>query len=73
MIEHIVSISVDRESTIAPSSSPPIRAQTKITTSNQWRIFISGELESDNPSNAIKLLHELQEQVNKIRKAYGNE
>lgn len=65
MIEHKVSIGLQRESTENKSNKKPF-----VAAANVWQIFISGDLAADDPQSAISLLEELQAQVEKIRRAY---
>ena len=73
MLQHKERIEVGCEvvAALKNSTSHNPEYQKKATASCLWEIHITGDLDSDNPSEAIALLHELQEQVNKIRAAYG--
>ena len=70
MIQHKVLIAMERESMAQESCSFAEESKIKNRASTQWQIMIIGDIEQDDPSQACKLLNELQIQVNKIRSAY---
>jgi hypothetical protein len=75
MWQHIERIEVVHEVTEFPGMvstySPKPNPLKNVTASSLWDIHITGDLEQDNPDDAIEVLHELQEQIERIRKAYG--
>jgi BRCT domain type II-containing protein len=74
MITHKESIFIERDATgIEQSVSVTAGTQKKIkpTAITVWSISITGDLETDDPKEATRLLEELQGQVTKIRAAYA--
>jgi hypothetical protein len=76
MIKHKESISISRDACNVEASwksTGGFKEKIKTTVDSAWSIFISGDLESDDPKTAISLLDDLQRQVEKIRAAYNIE
>ncbi|MDR1021033.1 MAG: hypothetical protein LBL73_09770 [Synergistaceae bacterium] len=71
MILHKESVMLERETARPFPASFPEKTNASTLASSQWSLHVEGDLNEDDPSEAITLLHDLQKQVDAIRKAYS--
>ena len=71
MILHKESLTLEREVTRPFPASSPEKSKPSARAASQWSLYVEGDLNEDDPTEALTLLHDLQKQVDAIRDAYS--